>query len=68
MIELISQLIFGLLLVALALYSLAAIYALLRFGRSKTLGIVLTIFYLILMVSLYSAAQFNFDKIRFPQL
>ncbi len=68
MIKLAASVIVYLLLAGLGLYSLAMLYALLRFGKSKLLGLLVTAFYLILMLSLYSAVQSNFDKIVFPTL
>jgi hypothetical protein len=42
-----------------------AIYALLRFGRSKMLGIVVSLLYLIIAAGLYAAAVSNLNNIHF---
>ena len=49
-----------------ALYSAVMIYSLLRFGKSKILGIVISIFYLVVMLSLFAAATANFADIAIP--
>lgn len=68
LLKLISQVIFYGLSGILALYGAIMIYVLLRFGKSKLLGLVIAVFYILLMVSLYSAASVNFDSIIFPNL
>ncbi len=56
---------FYLIMAAFIIYSLIAIYALLKYGRSKTLGLAVTILYLIISLSLYAAAVGNLNKIKF---
>jgi len=46
------------------LYSLQAIYALLKFGRSKILGIIVSIVFMIISGSLYAAAVVILGKIN----
>lgn len=55
--------IFYLVMATFMIYSLLALYALLRFGRSKILGTAVSILYLIIIASLYAAAVTNLDKI-----
>jgi hypothetical protein len=61
----IINVIFYLVMAMLVLYSLLALYSLLRFGRSKILGIVVSLLYLIIMAGLYAAAVANLDAIKF---
>ena len=56
-------LVFYILMAGFILYSLLALYALLRFGRSKILVIFISILYLIITASLYAAAIGNLNKI-----
>ncbi len=63
MITQIISLFFYLLMVALIVYSLIAIYSLLRYGRSQILGIGITLLYLIITASLYAAAVTNLNKL-----
>ncbi|MBX4191733.1 MAG: hypothetical protein KW804_02965 [Candidatus Doudnabacteria bacterium] len=55
--------IFYLIMAALMIYSLLALYALLNFGRSKILGAIISILYLIIIASLYAAAVGNLNQI-----
>ncbi len=68
MIRTLFELIFSGLLLILAIYSLIMIYVLLRFGKSKILGMVVSLLYLLLMLSLYAAANDNFNQIPFAKL
>lgn len=68
MIRTLFELIFNGLLLILAIYSLVMIYVLLRFGKSKILGVVVSLLYLLLMLSLYAAANDNFNQIPFAKL
>lgn len=45
------------------LYSLISIYALLRYARSKILGIIIAVIYLIIIGSLYTVAVQNLKVI-----
>jgi hypothetical protein len=67
-IKLIAQIIFFLLAAFIGLYSAIMIYVLIRFGQSRILGMIISIFYLIIIIGLYSAAVANFDLISFPNL
>ena len=58
-------LVFYLLMAGFVVYSFFAIYALLRFGRSKLLAATLSILYVIITLSLYAAAQSNLNNIEF---
>ena len=62
-----AQAIFYLAMAALAVYSVLMMYALLRFGKSKILAMVLCAFYLILISTLYALASANFNQITFPE-
>lgn len=68
MIRTLFELIFNGLLLILAIYSLVMIYVLLRFGKSKILGVVVSLLYLLLMLSLYAAANDNFNQVPFAKL
>jgi hypothetical protein len=61
----ILALVFYIIMVGFVIYSLLAIYALLRFGRSKMLGIVVSLLYLIIAAGLYAAAVSNLNNIHF---
>ena len=60
----ILALIFYLLMAGFVLYSLLALYALLKFGRTKILAIVVSLLYLIVMAGLYAAAVGNLNNIN----
>jgi len=60
----IVALIFYILMAGFVLYSLVALYALLRFGRSKILSIIVSILYLIISAGLYAAAVGNLGAIK----
>ena len=66
-IKLLAQILFYGLAGILAAYSVVMVYALLRFGHSKILGLVLSGFYVIVIVTLYAAAVGNFARIAFPE-
>jgi len=61
----ILALVFYIVTAGFILYSLVALYALLRFGRSKVVGILVSVFYLIMATSLYTAAIIKLNAIRF---
>ncbi len=56
-------LVFYILMAGFMLYSLLALYALLRHGRSKVLVIIVSIIYLIISGSLFAAAVANLNNI-----
>ena len=60
----IISVIFYLIMAVFVLYSLQAIYALLKFGRSKILGIIVSIVFMIISGSLYAAAVVILGKIN----
>ena len=61
----IISIIFYLIVAAFVLYSLLALFSLLKFGRSKILGIIISLLYLIITVSLYAAAVGNLNSLKF---
>ena len=61
----IVALIFYIIMAGFVIYSLFALYALLRFGKSKILSIVVALIYLIFCASLYAAAVANLNAIKF---
>ncbi|MEO8065515.1 MAG: hypothetical protein ABI643_01505 [Candidatus Doudnabacteria bacterium] len=61
----ILALVFYILMAAYVLYSLLAIYALVKFGRSKGLAILVSLFYLAISSGLYAAAVINLNNIKF---
>lgn len=61
--KLILQILFYLLMGGFALYSFTMVYILLRYGKSKILGLSVAVFYFILIASLYGAALANFYQI-----
>lgn len=63
MITTIVSFIFHALMIVLAVYSLIAVYSLLRYGRSKTLGLIVSILYLVIIAGLYAAAVANLNQI-----
>ena len=60
----ILALVFYLLMAGFVFYSLLGIYALLRFGRSKILAIIICIVYLMISAGLYAAAVSNLNAIK----
>lgn len=67
MLKLIFQILFYALMLLFAAYSIIMIYVLIRYGRSKILGLTLSTLYLIIILSLYTAAAINFNKLPLPQ-
>lgn len=61
----ILALVFYLLMAGFVLYSLIALYSLLRYGRSRILTIIISIIYLIISAGLYAAAVSNLNAIHF---
>ena len=57
--------VFYIVMAGFVLYSLLTIYSLIRFGRSKILGIIVSILYLIITAGLYAAAVSNLNAIKF---
>lgn len=61
----ILALVFYIIMAGFVLYSLITLYALLRFGRSKIMAIILSILYLLVSASLYAVAVGNLNSIHF---
>ena len=61
----IIALVFYILMAGYILYTLVALYALLRFGRSTILGIIVALLYLVISASLYAAAVGNLNNLKF---
>lgn len=66
MIELLTKIFLIGFTVLFALFSFATIYALLRFGKSLSLGLIISAVYLIISVSLLATTLSNFTRINFP--
>lgn len=58
-------LVFYLLMVGFVIYSVVALYSLLRFGRSVITAIAVSLLYLIISASLYAAAVGSLNNIKF---
>jgi len=56
--------IFYIILVVFLLYSLLAIYALLKEGRSKSLSIIVTLVYLAMATAIYFTAVIHLNNIK----
>ncbi len=67
MIKIFAEILFSALMLLLGVFSLIMVYVLLRFGKSKILGVILSAFYLILITTLYAAAVANFKAIPFAR-
>lgn len=63
-VESIVALIFYLIMAGFVLYSLLALYALMRYGRTKIITIAVALVYLIICGSLYLAAVVNLNDIK----
>ena len=61
----ILALVFYVLMAGFLLYSLLALYALLRFGHSRILAIIVSLLYLMISAGLYAAAVGNLNNIHF---
>ncbi len=57
-------LVFYLVMAGFIIYSIIGLYSLMRFGRSRTLTISVSILYLIISASLYAAAIGNLNAIK----
>ena len=67
-IKFLFQILFFALLLLVSFISLVIIYVLLRFGKSRTLGLTVSAFYILIMVSLYATAFANFSLIPFSEI
>jgi len=65
MFALLAAILFYGLAILFGLYSITMVYVLLRFGQSWATGVVLSVFYLIVVATLFAAAQANFAGIQF---
>jgi hypothetical protein len=61
----IIALVFYLLMAGFAIYSLLALYALMRFGRTKILTIIVSVIYLLISGGLYAAAVSYLNAVKF---
>jgi len=61
----IVALVFYLIMAGFFIYSLLALYGLLKFGRSKILSVTVAIIYLVLAAGLYSTAVINLNNIKY---
>jgi hypothetical protein len=59
----IVALVFYILMAIFIIYSLFAIYALLRYGRTRILGIVISLLYLIIAASIYLMGANNLNHL-----
>lgn len=57
-------LVFYIFMIGFVIYSALAIYALMRFGKSKTLGLVVSMFYIVIIAGLFSFAVTNLNNIK----
>lgn len=60
----ILALVFYILTAGFILYSLVALYALLRFGKSKIVAILVSVFYLIVLASLYASGIVQLNSLK----
>lgn len=65
LVETILALVFYIIMAGFAIYSLMAIYALVRYGRSKLIALGIALLYLVVMAGLYAAAVENLNHIKF---
>ena len=65
--KLIVQIIFYGLMAILGTVSAVMVYVLLKYGKSKVLALVLSGFFIVIMISLYGAAVGNFQNLTFPE-
>ncbi len=68
MAKLLFEILFFAAMTILGIFSLIMIYVLLRFGKSKSLGLILSALYLLLMISLFAAAVANLNAIPYAQI
>jgi hypothetical protein len=61
----IVALVFYIISAGFVIYSLLALYALARYGRSKSLVAAVSVLYFIIAAGLYSAAVLNLNNIKF---
>ena len=58
--------IFYIIMLGFTTYSFLTLYALLRYGKSKMVGLVVLLFYVVITSSLFSTALDNLNKIKLP--
>ena len=61
----ILALVFYIFMAGFIIYSLIALYSLLRYGRSIIVAIIVSLLYLIISASLYAAAVGNLNSLKF---
>lgn len=59
------EMIFHLIILGVAVYSILAVYALLKYGRSKILSLAVTLTYFFIVFTIYSSALWVLAKINF---
>ncbi len=64
MINNLLSIVFYLIIAAFVIYSIIAIYSLLRYGRTKILNLTVIVFYLVISAGLYAAAVSSLNKIQ----
>ncbi len=68
MIKSLAEILFYGLMILLAVYSSTLVYVILRFGKSKVLGFILSLTFVLILFSLFGVANVNFQQIPFTQL
>lgn len=61
----ILALIFYVLMLGLVVYSFLSLYALNKYGRSRILAVSVSLLYIIIIASIFAAAQTNLNEINF---
>jgi hypothetical protein len=61
----IVALVFYIIMAGIALYSLIALYALLRYGRNRLLGMIVAIAYLVIWAGLFASAASTLSTLSF---
>lgn len=57
-------LVFYVFMAGFAVYSILAIYALMKFGKSKSLGLIVSLFYIVVIAGLFSLAVTNLNNVN----
>lgn len=61
----ILALFFYVIMLGLVVYSFLSLYALNKYGRSKLLAVSVSLLYIIIIASIFAAAQINLNEIKF---
>ncbi len=59
------SIVFYLLMAGFVVYSMLALYSLLKFGNSRILGVTVSLIYLVVSAILYAAALSNLGNLKF---